>query len=109
MDNPYEFDSKLLDVPKNQSDTQPKVSRQGNLLIVCDDRFLPKYCLWTNEPAFRVLEVEQRWQPIATYALYLLGIFPYFLVSPFVNKKIKLRLPIGRKKYVASLRFFGVG
>jgi hypothetical protein len=106
MANPYEFDSTLLDVPKNQAVTKPKVYRQGGLLVVHDDRDLPKYCLWTNEPAYKIVEVEQRWQPIAVYFLLLLGILPYFLVSPFVNKKIKLRIPIGLKKYKVSLHVF---
>jgi hypothetical protein len=107
--NPYEFDNNELIASSNSTSPLLKAYRKGPLLIVSDDRALPPFCLWTNEPAYKIVEVDQRWQPSWTYALLLPGFLPYFFVSPFVNKTVKLKIPIGYKKYVATLRLFVVG
>ncbi len=111
MQNPYEF-SAIIDLhspSKVEADGNMDAFRKGELLFFRDGSKLPPYCLWTNEQATRWVEVEQGWQPRWIYLFLVLGIVPYFFVSPFFHRRLKFRVPMGQSKYSSAMRFVWLG
>lgn len=85
------------------------VWRSGDTLIVCGNALpLLRRCLKSGEPATGHHPVSQIWQPKWVYALLLFGLFPYFLVSPFVHYRVSLLVPVGAailKKHQRRVKF----
>ena len=98
-------------VPKAKPDKweDGKIFRDGNKLIIYDGAALPKRCFVTGEDTNTSVRIKQIWQPDWVTWLLLLGLIPYFLVSPFAHRVIHLRVPVGSEVLAKHRRYFGIG
>lgn len=93
--NPYAPPA-VLEQPKPEPDKweQGRVFRDGPHMVVYHGAELPERCFVTGEDTQTSAPVNQVWQPEWLPWLLLLGVIPYFLVSPFVNRRIDIQVPI---------------
>lgn len=55
---------------------------------------LPNVCLVTGRKTHQSMNVSQTWKPAWVHWCWLFGIFPYFLVAPFFNRRWTLDVPV---------------
>ena len=69
----------------------------------------PPYCMVTGEPAPYSHPISQIWQPKWAYLLLLFALFPYFLLSPFIHRRLEITLPFGKTVYRKHRRWVNGG
>lgn len=83
--------------------------RDGNRLVIRFGAELPPYCMLTGGPAPYSHPISQIWQPSWVYILLILGIVPYFFLSPFLYRRVELLVPFGKTIYRRHRRWVNVG
>ncbi|MCR9295604.1 MAG: hypothetical protein NXI32_23040 [bacterium] len=78
---------------------QGLLGRDGDRLLISNGAVLPPICFVSGVPTQTAVDVVFHWQPRWVYGLLLAGIVPYFLISPFVQRKVSLRIPIAKALY----------
>jgi len=63
----------------------------------------------TGEPAPYAHPISQIWQPKWAYLLLLFALFPYFLLSPFIHRRLEITLPFGQTVYRKHRRWVNGG
>jgi hypothetical protein len=63
----------------------------------------------TGGPAPYSHPVSQIWQPRWVYLLLIFAILPYFILSPFVYRRVELTVPFGKTIYRKHQRWVNVG
>lgn len=98
--NPYQPPSlQSLALEDGNSAEQGLLGRDGDRLLISNGAALPPICFVTGVPTQTAVDVVIHWQPRWVYGLLLAGVVPYFLVSPFVQRKVSLRIPIAKSIY----------
>ena len=106
MENPYAY---LREVTAAEPGQKTGVYHDGKSLFMQKDAVLPHFCLWTNAPAVFRDEATYTWQPSFVYLFLVPFIVPYFLVSPFFSRQIKLQIPVGRAHYRRRMFWINFG
>lgn len=83
--------------------------REGDRLVIRFGAELPAYCMVTGGPAPYSHPISQIWQPRWVYLLLLFGVLPYFVLSPFVHRRVELMVPFGKTIYRKHQRWVNVG
>ncbi len=94
--NPYAPPASMVDA---RLTPEYWVWRDGDWLVFRSDAQLPPYCMVTGEPAPYAHPISQIWQPKWAYVLLLFALFPYFMLSPFIHRRLEIALPFGRTVY----------
>jgi hypothetical protein len=83
--------------------------REGDQLVIRLGAELPPYCMQTGGPAPYSHPISQIWQPKWVYLLLLFAVVPYFVLSPFIYRRIELMVPFGKTIYRKHQRWVNVG
>ncbi len=105
--NPYA--PPQAEVHRIQRDHEFQVWREGDRLLIRAGASLPKFCMKTGEPAPYSHPITHFWQPTWTYALLLLFVLPYLIVSPFYRKRVDIEVPFGRTLLRRQKRWVNAG
>jgi hypothetical protein len=90
-------------------DCELEVWREGDVLVMRTGATLPSICLVTGEPGWYSHRIHQIWQPRWVYGLMFFFLVPYFLVSPFVYRRIEIFVPFGKTIYSKHRRVVRLG
>ncbi len=80
-----------------------QVWRLGNLMVIGNEAELRPRCFLTGEDTDTSMEIKTSWLPGWVYLLILFGIFPYFVVAPFLRRDIRIKVPLS-DRYIQSYR-----
>ena len=83
--------------------------RRGDRMVIECGAALPPRCFVSGQPTDLAVDVDHVWQPQWVYLLLLPGLLPYFFASPFLSRKLHLRVPIARDIYRGHLKKVTVG
>lgn len=97
LDNPFAPPRELPSGDAAADDL--KLWRDGGRLMIRNGAEFPPVCFLTGVPTKRSVVVQHIWQPLWVYFLLFPLIFPYFLVSPFLHRKVTLELPLAEPLY----------
>jgi hypothetical protein len=83
--------------------------RDGDRLVIRFGAELPSYCMLTGGPAPYSHPISQIWQPSWVYFLLIFAFVPYFVLSPFLYRRVELLVPFGNAIYRRHQRWVNVG
>lgn len=96
--NPYAPPvGELYSVEMEENWVAGRVWRLGDLMVIGNGAELRPRCFVTGEETDASLEINVIWHPGWVYILLFFGIFPYFIVVPFVRRNLRIKVPLSAK------------
>ncbi len=104
--NPYAPPTSVVaETPRHSS----YLWREGDWLVIRIGAELPPYCMVSGDRAPYSHPVSQIWQPKWVYFLLILAVVPYFVMSPFLYRRVELTVPFGKSIYRKHRRWVNLG
>lgn len=95
--NPFAPPTTDVELSSDEDYRDGLVMRQGLDMVIFNGAALPPRCFVTGRDTSESMMIHDSWHPRWLRGLVLFGVFPYFLVAPFLSTRVALRVPLSKK------------